>query len=292
MELPQPLLSIPHKRDVPFARLTTLGIGGVCRWLFEPETEDEVQCFVKTCRVHDLPYRVLGGGSNILVMSDVTVPVMRLALPKKINITANGVMVSASQGHQALINDLADMGYSGVEWACGIPGSFGGALRMNAGANGGEWSQVVERIRFLTPDAQIIEKNPQPQDFGYRSSFLTQGYVALGASIRLVKSDTESVKKKMEAFQASRRQSQPTRRSAGCIFKNPPGKSAGQLIESAGLKGIRVGDTEVSNQHANFLLNLGNGTPENFWELINLVIAKVREVHGCELEMEVDVWKE
>ncbi|MDR0499470.1 MAG: FAD-binding protein, partial [Holophagales bacterium] len=143
MELPEALLLIPHKRDVPFARLTTLGLGGVCKWLFEPETEEEASLFVKTCRANDLNYRILGGGSNLLVLSDISVPVMRLALPTRLLATSERVSANASYGHIALINDIANMGFSGVEWACGIPGSFGGALRMNAGAHGGEWAMVL-----------------------------------------------------------------------------------------------------------------------------------------------------
>ena len=292
MELPEALLSIPHRRDVSFARLTTLGIGGNCRWLFEPVTEEEARLFVKTCHACDLSYRILGGGFNLLVLSDITAPVMRLALPCELRVTANGVSANASYGHATLVNDVADMGFSGIEWACGIPGSFGGALRMNAGAHGSEWSQVLDYLRFLTPCGEIVEKKPEHGDFAYRSSFLTDGSVALSASFRLTKSDMASIKKNMDEFQAKRRQSQPTGRSAGCIFKNPPGEKAGRLIERAGLKGTRIGNAEVSAIHANFLLNLGNAALGDFWELIQLVRSRVHEVHRCELELEVEVWSE
>jgi len=290
MKLPQALLTIPHRRDVPFARLTTLGLGGVCKFLFEPSSEGEAKCFVKTCRAHDLSYRILGGGSNLLVLSDIGTPVMRLDIPKELSATPNGVSANASYGHAALVNDVANMGLSGVEWAVGIPGSFGGALRMNAGAHGGEWGRVIDRIRFLTPDGEIVEKIPSQGDFAYRSSFLTDGHIALSASIKLARRDTESIKKTMDGFQTARRQRQPPGRSAGCVFKNPPGKSAGQIIDSAGLKGTRVGDAIVSDIHANFLLNLGDATPGQFWELIQIVRSRVFDVHGCELELEVEVW--
>ena len=292
MELPEALLSIPHRRDVSFARLTTLGIGGICKWLFEPETEDEARLFVKTCRAGNLSYRILGGGSNLLVLSDISVPVMRLALPCELRVTANGVSANASYGHATLVNDVADLGFSGIEWASGIPGSFGGALRMNAGAYGGEWGRVLEQIRFLTPCGEIVEKKPEHGDFAYRSSFLTDDRVALGASFRLVKSDTVLIKKAMSEFQAKRRQNQPTGCSAGCIFKNPPGENAGRLIEKAELKGARIGNAEVSKIHANFLLNLGNATPGDFWELIQLVRSRVAEIHKRDLELEVEVWSE
>jgi len=277
---------------VPFARLTTLGLGGICKYLFEPGSEEETLLFVKTCRVNGLPYRVLGGGSNLLVLSDITVPVMRLALPRELKLTPGGVLANASYGHAALVNDIADLGLSGVEWAVGIPGNFGGALHMNAGACGGDWGRVVDSVRFMTNTGEIVEKIPDEGDFTYRSSFLKDGLIALSASIKLSKRDVVSIKKTMYVFQTSRRQRQPSGRSAGCIFKNPPGKSAGQLIESAGLKGVRVGNAVVSTLHANFLLNLGGATPDEFWELIQVVRSRVLEVHGCELGLEVEVWSE
>jgi UDP-N-acetylmuramate dehydrogenase len=292
MGLPEKLLSIPHRRDVPFSKLTTLGMGGACKWLFEPQTEAEAQLFIKTCRASDLDYRVLGGGSNLLVLSDISAPVMRLDFPKELRPLEKGIFANASYGHMALAHDAADMGYSGIEWACGIPGTFGGALRMNAGAHGFDWSHLLARARYLDPEGEIIERTTSPEDFSYRSSFLTEGHVALGASISLAKGDVKSIKKTMDDFKAARSQSQPRGRSAGCVFKNPPGKNAGQLIESAGMKGARAGNVEVSMTHANFLMNLGDGGPEDFLELIRLVRARVSEAHDCQLELEIEVWSE
>nr|AGS53772.1 UDP-N-acetylenolpyruvoylglucosamine reductase [uncultured bacterium contig00176] len=292
MELPEELMSIPYSRDVPFRKLTTLGLGGVCRWLFEPVTEGQARRFVKTCRAFNLNYRVLGGGSNLLALSDVTVPVMRLALPKELSVTENRVYASASCSHPALARDVADVGLSGIEWACGIPGSFGGALRMNAGAHGGEWGHVLHAVRFLTADGEIVEKKTAISDFSYRSSFLADGHIALGAWFDLTKGDAGAIKKKMGEYLSIRRQRQPTGRTAGSVFKNPPGKIAGQLIESAGLKGVRIGNAEVSSIHSNFLVNLGDASPSDYWELVKYVRAKVAEAHDCQLELEIEVWSE
>jgi UDP-N-acetylmuramate dehydrogenase len=289
-DLPKEMLLIPHKRDVPFSRLTTLGIGGVCRWLFEPTTEEAVALFVKICRAHDLEYGVLGGGSNLLVLSDIPWPVVRLRLPKELTATPSGVMANASHSHVALVRDVANMGLSGLEWAAGIPGSFGGALRMNTGAYGSSWSKVVDRIRFVSPIGEIIEKKPEEDDFAYRSSFLRGGRVALGASIRLAKEDPASIKRTMAKVRADRRKEQPVGRSAGCVFKNPPGKIAGELIDSAGLKGTRVGAVAVSEVHANFFVNLGSANSRDYMELIRIVRARVFEAHGVKLELEVEVW--
>jgi len=289
-ELPEALFSIPHRRDVPFARLTTLGVGGKGKWLFEPSTEEDAALFVRTCSAADLPFRVLGGGSNLLVLSDIVEPVLRLALPKNLSVTESGAFATASYGHAALARDVADLGLSGIEWACGIPGSFGGAIRMNAGAHGGEWGQVLQKVRFVSADGEIIERVTEPSDFSYRSSFLVKGGVALGGWMALAKGSVARIKSGMESFLKARRISQPKERSAGSVFKNPPGHSAGKLIESAGLKGAWIGDAAVSQKHANFFVNLGAARPSDFWELIQLAKTKVLETSGVELELEVEVW--
>jgi UDP-N-acetylmuramate dehydrogenase len=289
-ELPESLFSIPYKRDVPFAQLTTLGVGGACKWLFEPSTEEEAALFVKTCNIHDVPFYVLGGGSNLLALSDVANPVMRLAMPKKLSATNGGAFASASYGHAALAWDAADLCLSGIEWACGIPGSFGGAIRMNAGAHGFDWGQVLEKARFISPSGEVVEKAIEPGDFSYRSSFLKDGCVALGGYMALAKGDAAQIKGRMNVFLEARRQSQPSGRSAGSTFKNPLGQSAGKLIESAGLKGARIGNVQVSPKHANFFINLGDAKPSDYWELVQLVKSKVLEASGVELELEIEVW--
>ena len=289
-ELPDALLSIPHRRDVPFAQLATLGLGGICKWLFEPSTEEEAALFVKTCNVSNVPFHVLGGGSNLLVLSDINDPVMRLALPKELSITNSGAFASASYGHTALTRDVADLGLSGIEWACGIPGSFGGAIRMNAGAHGGEWAQFLKKVRFISHNGEVIEKELNSGDFSYRSSFLAKGGVALGGWIALAKDDAAQIKRRMSSFLEARHKSQPSGRSAGSTFKNPPGHSAGALIESAGLKGARLGNVQVSSKHANFFINLGDAEPSDYWELVQLVKSKVLQASGVELELEIEVW--
>jgi UDP-N-acetylmuramate dehydrogenase len=293
-DLPSKLLSIPHRRDVPFAKLTTLGLGGICRWLFEPTSEEEAIHFVSLCNIHKLEYKVLGGGSNLVVLSDIEMPVMRLRFPKELVRTSTGVYANASYGHAELVRDVAEMGLSGLEWAVGIPGSLGGALRMNAGAHGSDWGQMIDRIRFLTPDGEYeVEKRIEPGDFTYRSSFLGEDHVVMGASIVLTEGDADSIQRLMAERLEARQNAQPAGRSAGCIFKNPSGPlTAGQLIDRAGLKGRRIGGAVVSDLHANFILNEGNATPKDYWKLVKLVQAGVKDAHGVELELEVNVWKE
>ena len=290
---PDDLLQVPHRRDVPFARLTTLGVGGLCRWLFEPTTEAEAQTFVRACAQEGLPWRVLGGGSNLVVLGDLEIPVLRLAFPKEIRREGTCLTAPASHGHIALAEATAAAGLSGLEFASGIPGSLGGAIRMNAGAYGREWIDVLARYRFLTPSGELVEKAPEPGEFRYRWSFLTGGHVVLSATADLVEGDPAQIRAQVAEYREKRGTSQPlSRRNAGCIFKNPPGLSAGRLIDQAGLKGLRIGDAEVSPEHANFLVNHGHATAAEFAELMAVVRAKVLALHGVELEPEVEIWQD
>ena len=292
LPFPDDLLKVPHRRDVPFAKLTTLGVGGLCRWLFEPTTEAEAQTFVRACAREGLTWRVLGGGSNLVVLGDLEGPVLRLALPKIVSREGNLLSAPASHGHIALAEAAATAGLSGLEFASGIPGSLGGAIRMNAGAYGREWVDVLARYRFLTPEGDLVDKAPEPGEFSYRQSFLTGGRVVLSATAQLAGGDPATIRAQVAEYRAKRGTSQPlSKRNAGCIFKNPPGQSAGRLIDATGLKGLRVGDAEVSPEHANFLVNHGHATAAEFAELMEQVQARVMEVHGVRLEPEVEIWR-
>ena len=162
---------------------------------------------------------------------------------------------------------------------------------MNAGAYGTELVDVLARYRFLTPEGDLVEKSPEAGEFAYRWSVLGNGRVALGLTVRLEEGDPERIRALVADYRRRRGTSQPMgKRNAGCIFKNPPGLSAGRLIDQAGLKGLRVGDAEVSPAHGNFLVNHGQATAAQFAELMARVRAKVREVHGVDLEPEVEIW--
>lgn len=290
--LPDDLLTIPHRRDVPFPKLTTLGVGGLCRWLFEPVTEGEAQRFVRTCAREALPYRVLGGGSNLVIFGDVATPVLRLAFPKELKPQGVKLSAPASYGHIRMSQDAGRLGLSGMEYAAGIPGTTGGALRMNAGAYGTELVDILDTYRFLTPEGDLVEKRPEAGEFSYRASFLTGGFVGLGFTVKLAQGERARIAAQVVENMERRGTSQPlSQRNAGCIFKNPPGLSAGRLIDQAGLKGLRIGDAEVSPDHANFLINHGHATPEDFAGLMEAVRERVRVFHGVELEPEVEVWR-
>ncbi len=289
--LPDELLKLPHRTDVPFSKLTTLGVGGNCRWLFEPTTEEEAQIFVRACVREDLPYRVLGGGSNLVILGDIEIPVLRLRFPAELQREGLKLKAPASFGHIRMAQGAASEGLGGMEYASGIPGTTGGALRMNAGAYGTELVDILDTFRFLNLDGEIVEKRPDPGEFKYRWSFLTAGYVGLSFTVKLAEGHRETIAAKVAENMGKRGSSQPlSKRNAGCIFKNPPGQSAGRLIDQCGLKGFRVGDAEVSPEHANFLINHGHATALEFAELMNTVRAKVSDVFGIELEPEVEIW--
>lgn len=291
--LPDQLLKLPHRTDVPFSRLTTLGVGGFCRLLFEPTTESEAQAFVCACAREGLPYRVLGGGSNLVVLGDVELPVLRLRFPAELKRDGLKLSAPASFGHIRMAKGAADASLSGMEYASGIPGTTGGALHMNAGAYGHSLVDILDSYRFLTPDGELVEKRPEPGEFKYRWSFLTGGCVGLAFTVKLVAGDRERIQAQVAENMGKRGSSQPlSQRNAGCIFKNPAGASAGRLIDQAGLKGFRIGDAEVSPEHANFLINHGHATAAEFAELMDAVRAKVQAIHGIELEPEVEIWQE
>lgn len=290
---PDDLMAVPHRRDVPFAKLTTLGVGGLCRWLFEPVDESQAQAFIRACAREGLPYRILGMGSNLVILDDIEIPVLRLRFPAELKRDGLALSAPASFGHIRMSQAAAEAGLSGLEYAAGIPGSVGGALRMNAGAYGAELIDVLETFRFLTPEGELIEKRPEPGEFRYRWSFFAGSpSVALAMTVRLAEGDRDAIKAQVAVNMEKRGTSQPlSKRNAGCIFKNPPGISAGRLIDQAGLKGLRVGDAEVSPEHGNFLVNLGHASAAEFAELMDIVRAKVKETHGVDLEPEVEIWR-
>jgi UDP-N-acetylmuramate dehydrogenase len=214
-----------------------------------------------------------------------------LNFPKVLKVEGREITAPANFGHIRLSQAAAEQGLSGMEYAAGIPGTTGGALHMNAGAYGRELVQILSSYRYIHPEGEVIETAPRPENFGYRRSHLGPGYVALGFTILLTPGDSKTIQAEVESNRLKRGSSQPlSKRNAGCIFKNPPGESAGRLIDQAGLKGYRVGDAEVSPEHANFLINHGQATARDFYELMIQVQSKVQLRYGITLEPEVEVW--
>lgn len=281
------------RRDEPLASRTTLRVGGPADIYIEPSNENALASVLELTRLRGIPVFLLGRGSNLLVRDGgIRGVVVRLSQPEfsKIEIQDNRVVAGSGAKLKDVANAARRSGVAGLEFLEGIPGSLGGALRMNAGAMGGWTFDRVERLRCMDCQGEARDLPVAEVDFTYRSCPLLTTHIALGATLRGSSESAEAVKARMDGYSQKRWDSQPNQPSAGCTFKNPsPQLPAGRLIDQLGLKGIRVGDAMVSDVHANFFVNLGKATARDVLDLIELVRARAREVRGVELETEVEI---
>jgi UDP-N-acetylmuramate--L-alanine ligase/UDP-N-acetylenolpyruvoylglucosamine reductase len=290
----QPLVSPATKlqREESLGRKTTTRIGGAARIYAEPASVADLQTLLRTAAAQRIKVFLLGRGSNLLVPDEgVDGLVISLVADAwaKFEPRADGrVWAGAGLRLKNLCGLAAKAGLSGFEFLEGIPGSVGGALRMNAGAMGGWMFDVVEELQLMRPDGQVLALPRIALHVQYRHCAELQNAIALGALLRPVaQADAEAVNRQIAMYRRKRQESQPREPSAGCIFRNPPGNSAGRLIDESGLKGARVGDAEVSPVHANFIVNRGHATAADVLELVRRVRARVKEVRGVDLEPEV-----
>lgn len=278
----------------PMARHTTMRVGGPAEILFSPANEGELLFAVREAKRADAPFRIIGNGSNLLVL-DGGLPGLTIRLGEAFSkISVDGNQIRAQAG--ALLSRVAaaarDASLTGLEFASGIPGSAGGGMAMNAGAYGGQLSDVFEGCRALDPETGIISAlGPAEMALGYReSAALSRGLIVTEAAFRLTAGDRSAIQAKMDDLSARRREKQPLNLpSAGSTFKRPEGYFAGALIEQAGLKGLRVGGACVSEKHAGFVVNDRNATARDVLDLIRLVQARVLEHSGVRLETEVRI---
>lgn len=278
----------------PMARHTTMRVGGPAEILFSPASEGELLFAVREAKRAGAPFRIIGNGSNLLVL-DGGLPGLTIRLGEAFSkISVNGNQIRAQAG--ALLSRVAaaarDASLTGLEFASGIPGSAGGGMAMNAGAYGGQLSDVFEGCRALDPETGIISAlGPAEMALGYReSAALSRGLIVTEAAFRLTAGDRSTIQAKMDDLSARRREKQPLNLpSAGSTFKRPEGYFAGALIEQAGLKGLRVGGACVSEKHAGFVVNDRSATARDVLDLIRLVQARVLEHSGVRLEPEVRI---
>jgi UDP-N-acetylmuramate dehydrogenase len=281
------------RQDEPLAPHTWFRLGGPAEYFAEPTTVEELQALLKRAQQEDLPVRILGGGSNVLV-PDQGVPglVIHMADPNFAQIEVKNNKLKAGGGAKLghLISTSVREGLVGLETLVGIPGTLGGALHGNAGGRGGDIGQWTSRATVMTRDGEIIQREHDEMVFNYRQSSLDE-LIILGAEFELDKDDPEELTKRMQKQWIMKKASQPLgHQSAGCIFKNPRGMSAGLLIDQAGLKGTRVGGAEVSDRHANFIIADTGCTSQDVLRLMELVRSRVAERMGIELETEIQVW--
>lgn len=277
--------------DEPMKRHTTFRIGGPADFFLLPSTVDEVRGILEICREEELPYFILGNGSNLLVSDKGYRGVIIQLYRNFSNISVEGNEICASSG--ALLSQIAaaarNASLTGFEFAGGIPGTLGGAVFMNAGAYGGELKDVLKEAVVMTEQGEILTLPVEKLDMGYRTSRIKKaGYLILEARLVLEQGDMDKIRDITKDLTEKRVSKQPLEYpSAGSTFKRPEGYFAVKLIMDAGLRGYQVGDAQVSEKHCGFVINKGNATAADVLTLIENVREKVQEQFGVTLEPEV-----
>ena len=271
---------------------TTLRIGGPAQYWLEPETEEGFSRVVRYCTQSGLPLFVIGRGSNLLIRDGGihgVVAYLGRGEFQRIEIRDGQITAGVGVRQKELALAARDAGIGGFEWFEGIPGNVGGALRMNAGAMGGETFRQVASVRYVDKDGEFHTRTPSEMEVHYRNVATLKENFAVSATFTGIVSTHAEIEERLEASILKRRSSQPRESSAGCIFKNPKVIPAGRLIEELGLKGTRLGGAKVSEVHGNFIVNEKNATSEDFFGLIALVQERALRERGIALETEVQI---
>ncbi len=292
--------------NVPLARYTAARMGGPADGLIEVQTIPDLVEVVKICWAVGFPCYVLGGGSNVLVSDRGVGGVVVINRARRVRFNEQRVpaqvWAEAGANFGLLARQAAGRGLAGLEWANGVPGTLGGAVVGNAGAHGGDMAgnmhlaEILHRVSIGQNIKSRIEEWPVDRlAYAYRTSYLKQNSgeaIVLSATLNLQPSTPEAIQSKMDELMLARHRTQPPGASMGSMFKNPPGDHAGRLIDAAGLKGLQVGEAQISPLHANFFINLGEATSQDFYLLIQQARQSVAEKFGIELELEVELMGE
>ena len=285
------------RRAVLMSEYTSFRVGGKVDYIAFPEGREDLQGILEWCRQQGIPTFILGNGTNLLVR-DGGIRGMAISLSRgflRVEELERGperslVLAEGGQSLGKLVEFSWKKGLAGLEFAAGIPGSVGGALFMNAGAFRGEMKDILDSVRLLRPGGLVSERRREEWKFDYRSMGLEKGEVILGGKFRLKVEDGQAVKDRIEEIMRQRMSKQPyDLPSAGSVFKNPPQGPAGRLIEEAGLKGLRIGDAQISEKHANFIVNRGQARAKDILALIELARKKVLQEKGVWLETEIQI---
>lgn len=289
LELPENLRSIALF-DEPMCMHTSLGIGGAADVYAVASSEQDVISVLRFCTENRVPLTVVGKGSNLLVSDDgIEGVVLSLDGMNSVSEDCGFVIAQAGVSMGTLSGFAAARSLSGLEFLSGIPGTVGGAVAMNAGAHGRCLADVVEWVRTVDQEGIRVDIYPKSECFfSDRSSRFHRGGVVLAAALRVGLGDRQELMDRTTEYAKLRSQTQPlASRSAGCVFRNPPGTSAGMMIDRAGCKGLSIGDARVSTRHANFIVNEGAAKAADFLRLAAIVQAEVRKHFGVTLEYEV-----
>lgn len=274
----------------PMKAHTSFKVGGPADWFVMPETKEELSAVLDICRRADLPWYMLGNGSNLLIsdsgLRGVVISTKKFDRLESCDTTlrvGSGVLLSRAAAA------ALKAGLTGLEFAAGIPGTVGGAVVMNAGAYGSEMKDVLKQVTVLDREGRVLTLSPEELKMGYRTSRIPdEGYLVLEAEFLLNKGDKDAIKEQMDELAAKRREKQPLEYpSAGSTFKRPAGHFAGKLIEDAGLKGFTVGGAAVSDKHAGFVINKGGASASDIASLCRQVQTEVLKQTGIQLELEI-----
>ena len=291
-QIKEELAGIEILFNEPLKQYTYTKVGGAADYLAFPRNQYELKRIVTFANAHEIPWMVLGNSSNIIVR-DGGIEGFVIMFDHFHDVRVNGYVIEAEAGaklidvtHVARYHSL-----TGFEFACGIPGSIGGAVYMNAGAYGGEIAHILQSCKILTPEGEIKTLSASDLAFGYRHSKIQEtGDVVISAKFALAPGNYDQINQEMARLTHLRELKQPLEYpSCGSVFKRPVGHFAGQLISEAGLKGHRIGGVEVSEKHAGFMINVDHGTAKDYEDLIAHVIATVEKSTGVTLEREVRI---
>lgn len=280
------------KYNEPMKKHTTMKVGGLCDCMVEPSSIEEIQKVLEYVKENNIKYYIIGNGSNLLV-KDEGVHALIIKIANKFSgFEVNGEYIKAYSGCSVpKLSQIAKENLlSGLEFACGIPGSVGGGIRMNAGAYGSEMVNVVEKVGFLDENGNLKEIDGKDAHFTYRHSMFVDNpqYVVVYAIYKLVKGNKEEISKIMEENMNSRKQKQPIEYpNFGSVFKRPEGYFVGKLVDDCGLKGYKIGGAQVSTKHSGFMINIGDATCKDVLDLIEYVKEKVYEKFNVKLQEEV-----
>jgi UDP-N-acetylenolpyruvoylglucosamine reductase len=280
------------RRDEPMSKHTTLRVGGPADIYVEPATEKDLAAVLKVLRERNVKWFILGRGSNLIVRDGgFRGAVICLSSTEFTRIEIDGMRIRAGAGakQKNVAVEAKRAGLSGLEFLDGIPGCIGGALRMNAGAMGGETFDAVESVRVMDFDGNVREMKPAEMSVSYRCCLALKKHVALGAVFKCAPQPHREIEVRMKGYSEKRWSSQPAAPSAGCMFQNPAALPAGKLIDELGLKGAFVGGALVSLEHGNFIVNGGDATARDVLDLMELVRAKALAERGIELRTEVEI---
>ena len=282
-----------YKENVSFKNLTTYKTGGTARLVVYPDDVSLLKELLLYIKKNNISFKVFGNGSNILA-SDKNYDgvIIKLNHLNKLNFLDGKIEVEAGYSFCALAITVTRMGYKGLDFACGIPATVGGAVYMNAGAYLSDISEVLEKVDILDENLEFRTLNKDELGFSYRSSiFMRKNYIILKAYLKVTKDDKDELIELLEDRKMRRVTSQPLEYpSAGSVFRNPEGMYAGKLIEDAGLRGFQKGGGEISSKHANFIINKDNATSQDIKDLMDLAHDKVKKEYNVDLHREQELF--